>query len=105
MLSPRPAPGNGLPPDIDLPAGVTTIARAIREWWGALMADKVFRDHNGTPLLGEAPPPEGGRLTVRLTLEFQPDLVPPDRRLAQLLKLALRCFKAKNKECVEVKEE
>jgi hypothetical protein len=62
---------------------------------------KVFRVHGDVPLLGPAPEPQPA-LRVQLTLEFQPDAVPPDRRLAQLLKVVLRRFKARNLGCVEV---
>jgi hypothetical protein len=62
------------------------------------MSDPVraFREINGVPLLGSEPPKRGERLRVRLTLEFAPDPVPPDKRLAQALKLLWRRFRAKN---------
>jgi hypothetical protein len=63
---------------------------------------RTFREINGVPLLGDAPPPQGERLRVLLTLEFGPDPVPPDRRLAQLLRVALRRFKARNLQCIDV---
>jgi hypothetical protein len=70
------------------------------------MSDPVrtFRELNGIPLLGEQPPAKGPPLRVRLDLEFLPDDVPGDRRLAQALKLLWRRFKARNRGCVEVPE-
>jgi hypothetical protein len=65
---------------------------------------KGFRMHGDTPLIGPAPPEPGPPLRVQLTLEFLPDLVPADRRLAQALKLLWRRFRARNRGCVEVPE-
>jgi hypothetical protein len=63
------------------------------------MSDPVrsFRELNGVPLLGSAPPAEPERRRVLYDVEYQPDAVPVSSRERRLLKTLLRWLRARCK--------